>query len=225
MIDVEEARYERKFLVSGVPYEYVRNVVRLNPAFFRQTYAPRWVNNIYLDSTELRSFTDTIEGVRDRGKIRIRWYGDALGVMGQPVLEVKKKRGFVVMKNRFELPPWEMGGRFDVEAIRDLLGRADVPPGLRESLQGQRPTLFNRYFRSYAESDSGIYRISLDKSLGFERIDDGSRVGLGVRSDAIILELKYNVENDDRAHHITQGFPFRMTKSSKYAIGVQLTSA
>ena len=43
----------------------------------------------------------------------------------------------------------------------------------------------------------------------------------GHNSDSIILELKYNYQDDDEAHIISSYFPFRMTKNSKYVSGVE----
>ena len=39
--------------------------------------------------------------------------------------------------------------------------------------------------------------------------------------DSVILELKYDQENDQEAQDITTIFPFRITKNSKYVTGVQ----
>ena len=35
-----------------------------------------------------------------------------------------------------------------------------------------------------------------------------------------ILELKYSIDNDDHAQIITNHFPFRLTKNSKYEVGI-----
>ena len=36
-----------------------------------------------------------------------------------------------------------------------------------------------------------------------------------------IVELKYNPDKDDTAERISNSFPFRMTKSSKYLQGIE----
>ena len=37
----------------------------------------------------------------------------------------------------------------------------------------------------------------------------------------VILELKYNIDADDDVNRITEHFPFRLTKSSKYISGLE----
>ena len=48
-------RYERKFVVEAaeMSLHQVRAAVKLHPAFFRQTYPPRFINNIYLQNKKL----------------------------------------------------------------------------------------------------------------------------------------------------------------------------
>jgi hypothetical protein len=44
-----------------------------------------------------------------------------------------------------------------------------------------------------------------------------------VYDDSVIMELKYDECNDLSAEKITNSFPFRLTKSSKYIMGIQAT--
>ena len=37
----------------------------------------------------------------------------------------------------------------------------------------------------------------------------------------VILELKYNMDNEDDSSYITEVFPFRLTKNSKYVVGIE----
>jgi len=221
---VIEARYERKFLVTGMPFENLWHVVRVSPGLFRPVFEPRWVNNIYFDSIDLNAFADTIEGIRDRVKVRIRWYGNETGAVGEPVLELKRKRGFVSLKDRFPLTPWETGTRFSTDSMRKHLAATNLPAEVQELLKSTRPILFNRYFRSYAISHCSSYRITVDRYLEFRRLMHGPHLARSVSVADLVLELKYGFDADAGVRSITQHFPFRMTKSSKYATGILLTA-
>jgi len=97
----EPYRYERKFLAnsrSGTPAEIG---IKLNPAVFSPLYYPRTVNNIYLDSATLRLYFMNLYGATARTKVRIRWYGDLLGLLPSPVLEFKTKHGLLGQKRSF----------------------------------------------------------------------------------------------------------------------------
>lgn len=41
------------------------------------------------------AYQDNLIGISDRMKVRIRWYGALLGLIEEPVLELKIKRGFL----------------------------------------------------------------------------------------------------------------------------------
>ena len=85
-----------------------------------------------------------------------------------------------------------------------------------------RPTLLNRYKRKYYQSFDKAFRLTLDEEMKFYRI-------LGRKSNLLfrmfdemnaVMELKYHPDDDNRARTITNLFPFRMTKSSKYLDGM-----
>ena len=45
-----------------------------------------------------------------------------------------------------------------------------------------------------------------------------------IQDQGLVIELKYEEQFDNQTDRITQYFPFRLTKSSKYVTGVDLTS-
>ena len=63
------------------------------------------------------------------------------------------------------------------------------------------------------------FRITLDDNLTFIDIDSNAKNNL---RETIIMELKYNKNEDKNASRITQHFPLRLNKSSKYVSGLYL---
>ena len=94
-------RNERKFRVYAISYPELLNIVRLNPFLFREIYYQRTVNNIYLDSLELDSFFDNVDGYSKRRKVRVRWYGDDLTEVSSPKLEFKIKYKINIISSLF----------------------------------------------------------------------------------------------------------------------------
>ena len=84
-------RYERKYKIESITAEVVRQVVINHPASFRKIFPDRKVNNIYFDNIELSAYFDNVNGIADRQKIRVRWYGDDIFKIEQPKLEIKIK--------------------------------------------------------------------------------------------------------------------------------------
>lgn len=221
--DATQYRYERKFLVRGLPAPEMELMIRLHPRAFLEVYPPRRVNNIYFDSFDLRNYADTVDGLSRRVKIRIRWYGRLWGLIRNPVLELKMKTGFQVRKVSFSLESFSLQRRQRPLSIEEVFRHASIPAGLKLQLSLLRPTLLNRYKRRYFQSADRQYRITLDTGLEFRQITSRQQYHLhkSVDLSTPILELKYPPERDEEADQISRNFPFRLTKSSKYVAGIE----
>ncbi len=216
----EDGRYERKFQISGLSAIELELLVRNHPSFFYKAFPRRFVNNIYFDSPNFDNFTDNIEGSPVREKARVRWYGDSFPHIHSPVLEVKRKFGLLGFKEQTLLQSFEISSSSPVQSVLDAV---------KESFAGissvTRPVLLNRYGRDYFISADKKFRITIDQQLTYCFI--GSFKGIWrfiePESDIIIMELKYHPSLDKEAAVVTNGFPFRVTKSSKYAKGIYST--
>jgi len=54
--DVENSRYERKFVTENWTRNSVEQSIKNNPAFFREIFHQRKINNIYFDTADLKAF-------------------------------------------------------------------------------------------------------------------------------------------------------------------------
>jgi hypothetical protein len=218
-----EYRYERKFLISQLSSYEIESFVRLHPAAFSEIYSPRFVNNIYFDTVGMEAYNDNLIGIKDRLKVRIRWYGELFGYIEKPVLELKIKRGFLGGKMHYPLGPFNLDGSYSITLQQNLFARADIPELVKDYLKSLRFSLLNRYRRKYYQSADGKYRITIDAGMEYYRIDGANNYFLAKtgRLDYAIMELKYAQEDDDGAISITSLFPVRITKSSKYVAGVE----
>ena len=99
-------RYERKFAIPGLTMLEAEAFIRLLPGMFSEIYYPRMVNNIYLDSLQSQCYFDNLDGLKDRVKVRVRWYNNLLGFVEKPVLEFKIKKGALGKKISYALNPF-----------------------------------------------------------------------------------------------------------------------
>ncbi|MFC1716539.1 polyphosphate polymerase domain-containing protein [Candidatus Poribacteria bacterium] len=220
----ESYRYERKFLISGLMRQEVESLVTLHPAMFSEIYHQRFINNIYLDSSDMRSYFDNVNGSQHRKKLRIRWYGDLFGAIEEPILELKTKDGLLGSKLSFALRPFSVDERnFRFDEIMNAVEGSDIADAIRAEFAFLEPVLINRYSRKYYMSADGDYRITIDSDVAFYRVNTHNRSLSHKLSDSTdtILELKYHQDRDYRAKRIASHFPFRMTKSSKYVSGIE----
>ncbi len=217
-------RYERKFLVEELDPHEVESVVRLHPALFREVYPPRQVNNIYLDSFDARNYTDNVDGLRDRVKVRIRWYGDLFGSIDRPVLELKRKRGLLGRKEVHPLATFSLEPGFDLGVLARALASSELPSAISEEARCLRPLLLNRYRRKYFRSADCRVRLTLDTDRVFYRIGAWNNTFQFSFRDSrtSIVELKHSPDRMERAIEIAARLPFRLTKSSKYVQGLDL---
>ena len=221
-IRTSDYRYERKFLIRELTQYEVESIVKFHPTIFTEIYYQRYVNNIYFDSFSFINFYENVEGATDRMKIRVRWYGDLFGSIEKPILEIKIKKGLLGKKISMPIKSFELTTATDLSEILNTM-KSSLKDSLNIDFNSLKPTLLNRYSRSYYQSGNGSYRITIDSDQVFYQINERSNIYLNQISekDEVILELKYDQEYDSAANYVTNELPFRMTKNSKYVTGVQ----
>ncbi len=164
---------------------------------------------------------DNVDGVQNRVKTRIRWYGSMLAEVN-PILELKVKSGLVGCKKSFPLAQLDMQEGFCLAKIVKLFLESELPETLGLHLSLLRPTLLNRYGRRYYLSADGLFRITVDTDLRFFPVVSAG-VSRPARMNATaILELKYDTRAAGGSSDITQHLPFRVNRSSKYVTGLQM---
>ena len=84
-------RYERKFLISSYMKNFLIHQIKYSKLRFFEHHQQRFVNSIYLDTDNLNSYKQNIDGLQFREKYRIRWYGEFLN-NGNMFFEIKKKK-------------------------------------------------------------------------------------------------------------------------------------
>jgi hypothetical protein len=204
-------RYERKFTIHGVSMAEVLAQVRRHPAAFRETYPRRTINNVYLDSPSLHDYHEHVSGSAHRVKTRIRWYGQLRGAIDHPVLEHKIKHGL------------HLNGSIDRASLAAAYDRAGLPDLVRSRLRHLQPALINRYRRHYFQSADRRFRLTVDAELDFHSANSGAGSATTTPNggDLIILELKFDPEHAEAAEAVTNAFPFRLNRCSKYVLGIE----
>lgn len=216
-------RYEKKLLAEGAALAEVLAIVRRHTAAFREVYPSRTVNNIYLDSPARGDYHAHINGTANRSKTRVRWYGQQLEVAERPRLEQKLKRGAVSGKQAYALPPLSINGSCLRSLLHGAFDSAVVSPMLRASLRLMEPAVCNRYQRHYFLSRDGKFRLTVDSGLQFTgaQPNAGKVVFSLPVSRTVIIELKFGLDSAGDAALVTNTFPFRVARFSKYVAGIE----
>jgi hypothetical protein len=220
---MREYRYERKFFVDQLDTRQVIAQIKRHPAMFSEIYPPRYINNIYLDSPLMENYFDNVGGIRERRKARIRWYQRLFRYVDAPLLEFKIKSGLMGTKAQYPFPEFPFGEGFSERFLKGLIRGSDLPQNIKSQLLSVEPVLLNRYLRWYFATPDGKFRLTVDSGLTYYHLNKFNNRFLYKQVDYqdIVVELKYQSEYDPQAGRITAGFPFRMTRSSKYVQGIE----
>lgn len=217
------SRYERKFLISDLCFCQVEQIIKLHPGMFTEIYRQRFVNNIYLDTLGLKNYRDNVNGSSARIKCRVRWYGVLFGAVKSPVLEFKIKNGLIGKKESTPLKSFDFKHGFCAEDLKKVISESDLSLIVRERLKNFFVTSVNCYSRKYFLSADKKFRLTVDSEMQWFEPSVLHNTFLRRFSDRnhIVVELKYDCTDDSDAQKITNLFPFRLTKYSKYVSGIE----
>jgi hypothetical protein len=218
----EELRYERKFLITDRSAVEVEQLLKFNPACFKEAYIERRVNNIYFDTLGFNNYYDNVEGNMYRIKPRIRWYGELFKPV-DPILEFKVKKGLMGRKDFYKLPDFSLNSDFSRVTVMAAVEKGELPVHIADIMKSVQPTVLNSYTRKYFISADKNFRITIDKELSFYAVSYNHPLFLNKvkKENVVVVELKYNSEFDNEAGVIASNLPFPLTKNSKYLQGIE----
>ena len=130
-------------------------------------------------------------------------------------------------KKNYKLDKLIISPKFSISDIRVIIKASkNIPDIIKFELLRLDMCLLNSYKRKYFISFDKKFRITIDSDMVFYNMHNYVNTFLFKQKldDRIVLELKYDQQHDESAMNITNGFPFRVTKSSKYVTGIELTS-
>lgn len=203
-------RYERKYALDTIPESLIKAQLLQHPAGFRPLFPARRIHNIYFDTPEWTAFRDNEDGNPERVKFRLRWYGTERSNMWHPELEVKLKNGELGQKQYFAM---KSSYRNLKEVLDDVQMQTPIYFGGCFS-----PVLYNTYLRSYWATANKAFRVTIDTDLAYAPVFSQQLL----YTNRQVMEIKYQESQAEAAAEIFQYFPFRQTKMSKYALGVQM---
>jgi hypothetical protein len=218
----ESPRYEIKLACAPEHLPELRSWVRRHPALFNETYPPRQVNNVYLDTLAGDDLYAHLSGIGRREKLRYRWYGeDHTAVRGS--LELKSRSGHLGWKQQWAIPrSFDLSQVLWHDWMAQVRALADGAALIWLS-SVERPTLINAYRREYFEASEGQIRLTLDHPMSvYDQIAYASpNLSFAVPLERqIIVEIKASLALWRRLPDILSGFPLRAARNSKYVRGM-----
>jgi hypothetical protein len=218
----KETRFELKFVTDATHYYRWRHWIMVHPSGFRVAYPTRQINNIYFDTYDLDSYQDNLLGGSVRLKLRYRWYGEN-PEPGPGSLELKCKRNLLGWKLRYTIDPFPSTNGRNWQKIKRQM-RCRLSQEWRVLFDYYpHVILINRYVREYFVSQDGKVMLNLDFRNRFfnqyHKIKPNFKSKENAR-DIVILEVKSAREEYGAVSNLMQSLPIRLSRHSKYVVGV-----
>ena len=205
-------RFEIKYIIDN-KIEKFNFLKYLFKNGFSEIHKARVNNTIYFDYSDLRFFHESEEGIADRTKIRLRYYGtqrkyDILKF----ILEIKKSNAYFKTKLKSSI------GNFS-----KINKNSEVNFFLNEINVGKlKPVLKVNYKRKYFFSEK-LGRITLDENIVYQKISWKNFL------NTFNYHYSYNDSNSIVEHKIenhlkqidNQFIPLIKTRHSKYCEGIK----
>lgn len=231
---VLSCRYEMKYFISETTAQavngYVQNHMPLDKYSQRKGgFYP--ISSLYLDSHNLQLCKESLDGRKNRFKLRIRSYTDNPDY--PCFIEIKRRMNGICLKDRVKLSPHNLE---DVLFLRSqsLLSKTDAADHetLRQFMLytnsiNAAPVIKIRYMRkAYEDSSHNRVRITFDRKLAFMVTDqpDISMHGGGWQrhcTTGVVLEIKFTAKYPSWIVGLIRMFNLQRQSFSKYARSVE----
>ena len=185
---------------------------------FREIHQKRRINSIYFETPDLKDLKDTIDGEKNRSKLRLRWYGNTFNNFAECVLENKIKVNNKNYKIRHNLGKIEFKNIISTHQISKILKNLKkIDDKFKIQYKIRNPNLLISYERRYFMYKN--IRITLDinlKSKDFYKKKKILENEFFFKQKYSIVEMKFQDEDYKDILSITKYFKSRVSKFSKY---------
>ena len=122
------------------------------------------------------------------------------------------------------MPSFNLSDIYQPGFLSSLFQKANLDMRKKNLILSLKPTLINRYQRKYFLSIDQKFRLTIDNHLEYFPVSSPEQLSSGGLKDSLsmIMELKYSPIYQLESANITQEFPFRVIKNSKYVRGIQI---
>lgn len=205
-------RYERKYLLKKINLnKFLAELFKNN---YHKIYKKRFINNIYYDTYNYDLLNHNIEGLSERKKIRVRWYGQTFE-LSKKTIELKIKSEFLNTKKTLSIGKFKFNSfneikKFNDYVIDNLLVKKNFE--FYNEIINKIPVILNRYQRSYYLSPDKNIRVTIDSDLNFY----SPITKIKSFEKNIVVEIKY--KNDQNFSNNFNNLT--LTRYSKYAQGL-----
>ena len=164
---MNDTRIELKYLISLHQTSKILKILKTIPFNLKEKYQPRSVNNIYFDTYNNHSTMEHLDGIKNRYKIRIRWYGDFDNFL-KPILEFKIKKNKLTTKKKIFMQNSSSKILNSKKKLIKFLETELINNNIINFSQNFRVTRIICYKRKYLEAKKNKIRFTIDENLTYK---------------------------------------------------------
>jgi hypothetical protein len=233
---MQASRFEQKYIISEEQAlqirDFVRSYLELDENGVGKPNYSYPVHSLYLDSDDLKLYWTTINGDKNRFKLRLRFYNNNPDT---PVFfEIKKRMNNCIMKQRGgvrrDSVDWLLAGHIpeqghmvskDPKHLMALQNFCRMMQQIRA-----KPKAHIAYFReAYVPHDDNSARLTMDREVRAEpeltaRLSTKMEQPVLVWGRDVVLELKFTNRFPDWFRQLVRIFGLRQCGAAKYVDGV-----
>ncbi len=251
---IQANRFELKYIISEPCAAGIRQFIRgyLEPDEYAdpQKNCTYWIHSLYLDNPGLSLCNATVDGLKNRFKLRIRFYDF---VDSNPVFfEIKRRVNDVILKERAavrrasvsrllmgRLPERTDLYKYDPKSLDSVMRFCQ----LRDTVRADGKVFVSYEREAYVSPNDDSVRVTFDRKLSTapykgvlrpEHItgwiqpqiatDWGIAQGPEYEGEGIVLELKFTNRFPKWMHHLAQSFGLWRVPMAKYVRCVESMS-
>jgi|TARA_B100001964_G_C13964271_1_gene479063 SPX domain protein involved in polyphosphate accumulation len=206
-------RLERKWTYNNVDNLMLHNALLRSKFFFSVHHPKRKINSLYFDDLNYSSINENLDGISQKKKYRIRWYGSK-NKFNNPIFEIKIRKNFEVYKRLFNLKKLNNLFIFKYENLDFIKEFLNNQYRFNKTIY---PILTTHYDREYFISNNGLVRATLDYNLQSVLVKENKdlKINKNYYSNTV-LEIKYDVNLDQHVRDNLKSINTRLSRNSKF---------
>lgn len=215
-------RLERKWTYININNLILYNALLRSNFYFSVHYPKRQINSLYFDDLNYSSINENLDGVSEKKKYRIRWYGSK-NKLNNPIFEIKIKKNFENYKKLFNLK--ELDNLY-IFKYKNLDFAKEFLNNKYRFNKIIYPVLTTHYDREYFISNNGLVRATMDYNLQsvYVRENNDLNINRNYYSNTI-LEMKYDVNVDKYVRENLKNISSRLSRNSKFVNSALIPSS
>ena len=235
---MQASRFELKFIITDdvalKVRDFVRSYLELDENGVGKPNYSYPVHSLYLDSDDLKLYWSTINGDKNRFKLRLRFYNNS---PDSPVFfEIKRRMNNCIMKQRGgvrrDAIHWLLAGHIPEQTHlvskdpKQLIALQNFCRLMQEIRA--RPKVHIAYYReAYEPHDENSARLTMDREVRSDpeltaRLATKMYSPILVWGKDVVLELKFTNRFPDWFRELVRIFGLRQCGAAKYVDGVAL---